>query len=99
MAEPKKPDKNVIQEMLSWMKIKYLDGKNPMGRALTTHGFNPSKNVALNLGKALMNIPYDPQMRIRKNDPQQELRANNSRIGQIERIHNVYLNPRVKLAD
>ena len=94
---PAKPNK--LQEMLSYLKIKYLDGKNPMGRAMTTHGFNPSKNAALNLGKLMLKVPYDPEMRIRKNDPQQELRANNSRIGQIERIHNVYLNPRVKLAD
>jgi hypothetical protein len=46
-----------------------------------------------------MNMPYDPEMRIRPKDPQQQLRANNARIGQIERIHNVYIKPRVKLAD
>jgi hypothetical protein len=47
----------------------------------------------------MMNIPYDRELRIRKGDPQKELRAFNSRIGQIERIHNTYMNPRIKLAD
>lgn len=93
-----KPSKNKLQELMSYMKIKYLDGKNPMGRAMTQHGFFTSKNAALNIGK-MMSVPYDPQMRIRKNDPAAELRANTARIGQVERIHNVYLNPRVKLAD
>ena len=87
-----------LKELLSVLKIKYLDGKNPLGRAQVTHGFNPAKNAALNVG-ALMKVGYDPEMRIRPKDPQQQLRANNSRIGQIERIHNVYLQPRVKLAD
>jgi hypothetical protein len=47
-----------------------------------------------------MNVPYDPELRIRKKDPAAELRANNARIGQIERIHNTYVAGRgVKLAD
>ena len=87
-----------LKELLSILKVKYLDGKNPIGRMQTTHGFAPSKNAALNIGK-MMNVPYDPAMRIRPKDPQQVLRANNSRIGQIERIHNTYIQPRVKLAD
>jgi hypothetical protein len=87
-----------LKELLSLLKIKYLDGKNPIGRMQATHGFAPSKNAALNIGK-MMNIPYDPAMRIRPKDPQQVLRANNSRIGQIERITNTYIQPRVKLAD
>jgi hypothetical protein len=90
--------KKKLKDMLSMLKIKYLDGKNPMGRAQTTHGFYPSKNAALNIGK-MMKVPYDPAMRIRPKDPQQVLRANNLRIGQIERIHNTYFQPRLKLAD
>jgi hypothetical protein len=97
-APNKPPDKNFIKQVLDNLKIGYTDGKNPIGRAMTGHGFMPSKNAALNFG-ALMNMPYDPEMRIRPKDPQQQLRANNARIGQIERIHNVYIKPRVKLAD
>jgi len=94
-----KQEKNPIQRLLDNLKIKYLDGKNPIGRAQTGYGFAPSKNVSLNLGKLMLRQAYDPQLRIRKGDPQQELRAFNNRLGQIERIHNTYLNPRVKLAD
>lgn len=97
-APNKAPDKNFIKQALDNLKIGYIDGKNPIGRAMTGHGFMPSKNAALNYG-ALMRVPYDSETRIRPNDPQQQLRANNARIGQIERIHNVYLKPRVKLAD
>jgi hypothetical protein len=46
-----------------------------------------------------MNVPYDPELRIKKGDPATDLRATTSRIGMIERIHNTYLKPRVKLAD
>jgi len=95
---PKKQEDNILKRLLDNLKIKYLDGKNPIGRTQTGYGFAPSSNVSLNIGK-MMNIPYDKELRIRKGDPQKELRAFNSRIGQIERIHNTYMNPRIKLAD
>lgn len=99
MADNKRqqPDSTII-ELLKNLKIKYLNGQNPMGRAQVSHGFNPAKNAALNLGR-MMGAAYDPEMRIRPGDPQQELRALNSRIGMTERIHNTYIQPRVKLAD
>jgi hypothetical protein len=100
MAPPKKRQRNALERFLDNLKIKYTDGKNPIGRAQTTHGFSPTKNAALNFTKLLMNVPYDPELRIRKKDPAAELRANNARIGQIERIHNTYVAGRgVKLAD
>ena len=92
-------EKNVLERFLDNLKIKYLDGKNPIGRAQSGNGFAPSKNASLNMGRLLLRQPYDPELRIRRKDPQQELRQFNNRLGQIERIHNVYLNPRVKLAD
>jgi hypothetical protein len=95
---PKK-EQNPIQQLLNNLKIKYLDGKNPIGRAQTGNGFAPSKNASLNMGRLLLRQPYDPELRIRRKSPQQELRQFNNRLGMIERIHNVYLNPRVKLAD
>jgi hypothetical protein len=96
---PKKQPKNAFQKFMDLLKIKYLNGQNPIGRMQSSYGFTPSSNAALNLGKLLINVPYDPETRIRKGDPQKELRANNSRIGQIERIHNTYVPGRVKLAD
>jgi hypothetical protein len=96
---PKKQPKNAFQEFMSLLKIKYWNGHNPIGRMQSSYGFTPSSNAALNLGKLLINVPYDPETRIRKGDPQKELRANNLRIGQIERIHNTYSPGRVKLAD
>ena len=98
MPDTKKEKLNPIQELLRNLKIAYVDGKNPIGRAMTGHGFSPSKNAALNIG-AMMRIPYDPETRIRPKDPQQELRGNTLRIGQIERITNTYGKPRLKLAD
>jgi hypothetical protein len=95
---PNKPTKNAFQKFLEVLKIKYLDGKNPIGRMQTGYGFSPSSNAALNIGK-MLSVPYDRELRIRKGDPQKELRAFNNRLGQIERIHNTYLSPRVKLAD
>jgi hypothetical protein len=38
-------------------------------------------------------------MRIRKGDPAHVLREITEGIGRTERIHNTYLQPRVKLAD
>lgn len=95
---PKK-ERNTLERLLDNLKIKYLDGKNPMGRAQTTHGFSPTKNASLNLGRLLLRQGYDPELRIRRKDPQQDLRQFNNRLGQIERIHNTYVSPRVKLAD
>ena len=96
LKAPKK--QNAFEQFMSKLKIKYLDGKNPLGRAQTGHGFFPTKNAALNIGH-LMRIPYDPEMRIRKGDPAHDLRQVTEGIGRIERIHNTYLQPRVKLAD
>jgi len=100
MAEDKRKEreKNPFLRFLDNLKIKYLDGKNPIGRTMTGYGYLPTKNAALNIG-ALMGVPYDSELRIRKKDPAAQLRANNARIGQIERIHNVYVPGRVKLAD
>ena len=53
----------------------------------------------MNYGKMMMNVPYDPEMRIRPKDPQQVLRANNMRIGEIERITNIFGNARTKMAN
>jgi len=97
MAEKKSKDSPLV-ELLRNLKIKYLNGQNPMGRAQVSHGFNPAKNASLNLGR-MIGAAYDPEMRIRPKDPQQELRAFNSRLGMTERIHNTYIQPRVKLAD
>ena len=101
MAEKKKQPtiQERVQQLLRDLKIGYINGQNPMGRAQVTHGYFPAKNASLNVG-ALMNMPYDPEMRIKpKTDPQQQLRAITSGIGRVERIHNAYIKPRVKLAD
>ena len=99
MAEKKKQTlQDKVLQLLRDLKIGYINGQNPMGRAQVTHGYFPAKNASLNMG-ALMNMPYDPEMRIRPKDPQQQLRAMTSGIGRVERIHNSYIKPRVKLAD
>ena len=91
--------KSLLDHLKSWMKPKYLDGKNPIGRAHTGHGFRPAKNASLNF-TSLLGRPYDPQMRIRPGDPQQQLRQFSNNLGLIERIHNTYVPGRgVKLAD
>ena len=95
----KKDTRNPIQKFLMDLKIGYVNGQNPIARAQTAHGFLTAKNASLNFPRLLMNVPYDPELRIRKGDPATDLRANTSRIGMIERIHNTYLKPRVKLAD
>jgi len=95
---PKK-EKNAFQRFLDNLKIGYINGQNPIARAQTAHGFTPSKNAALNLGKLLINVPYDPETRIKKDSPMMQNRRIVDNIGMIERIHNTYLKPRIKLAD
>lgn len=98
MADKPKPT-DPVKDLLRNLKIGYITGQNPTARAMTGWGFLPTKNAALNFGKILMNVPYDPELRIRKNDPAQDLRKVNAGIGRLERITNVYGKPRVKLAD
>lgn len=100
MADTKKEqDNNPLLELIRKIKIAYAIGKDPVSSAMASRGFTPSKNAALNYGKMMMNVPYDPEMRIRPKDPQQVLRANNMRIGEIERITNIFGNARTKLAN
>lgn len=100
MAETKKEqDNNPLLELIRKIKIAYAIGKDPVTSAMASRGFTPSKNAALNYGKLMMNLPYDPEMRIRPGNPQQKLRANNMRIGEIERITNIFGGARTKLAD
>lgn len=100
MADTKKEqDNNPLLELIRKIKIAYAIGKDPVTSAMASRGFTPSKNAALNYGKMMMNVPYDPEMRIRPKDPQQVLRANNMRIGEIERITNIFGNARTKMAD
>jgi hypothetical protein len=100
MAETKKEqDNNPLLELIRKIKIAYAIGKDPVTSAMANRGFTPSKNAALNYGKLMMNLPYDPEMRIRPGNPQQQLRANNMRIGEIERITNIFGGARTKLAD
>jgi hypothetical protein len=94
-----KREKNAFERFLDNLKIGYINGKNPIGRAQSEHGFFTSKNASLNLPKLMIGLPYDHELRIKKDDPAAQLRANNARIGQIERIHNTYIKGRVKLAD
>ena len=90
---------NPLLELIRKIKIAYAIGKDPVASAMASRGFTPSKNAALNYGKLMMNVPYDPEMRIRPKDPQQQLRANNMRIGEIERITNIFGKSKVKMAD
>lgn len=100
MADTKKEqDNNPLLELIRKIKIAYAIGKDPVTSAMASRGFTPSKNAALNYGKMMMNVPYDPEMRIRPKDPQQVLRANNMRIGEIERITNIFGGARTKLAN
>lgn len=100
MADTKKEqDNNPLLELIRKIKIAYAIGKDPVTSAMASRGFTPSKNAALNYGKMMMNVPYDPEMRIRPKDPQQVLRANNMRIGEIERITNIFGNARTKMAN
>jgi hypothetical protein len=96
---PNKQPKNAFQKFLDNLKIGYFSGQNPIARSASSYGFMPTKNAALNLGKLLINVPYDPEMRIKKRDPMAQNRKIVDEIGKIERIHNAYLKPRVKLAD
>jgi hypothetical protein len=97
--EKKEQESNPLLELIRKIKIAYAIGKDPVTSAMASRGFTPSKNAALNYGKLMMNIPYDPEMRIRPKDPQQQLRANNMRIGEIERITNIFGNSKVKMAN
>jgi hypothetical protein len=97
--EKQEQESNPLLELIRRIKIAYAIGKDPVASAMASRGFTPSKNAALNYGKILMNRPYDPEMRIRPKDPQQQLRANNMRIGEIERITNIFGGVRTKLAD
>jgi hypothetical protein len=96
---PQPKEQNPLQELVRNLKIGYITGLNPIARAHTGWGFLPAKNASLNLGKLLMNIPYDPEMRVKPNDPLQQLRKVTAGIGRVERITNTYGKPRVKLAD
>jgi hypothetical protein len=90
--------KALLDHFLQYIKPKYLSGQNAVARTQTSHGFNVTKNAALNLGK-LFGKDYDPRLRIRPNDPMTQQRQLVERIGLSERIYNNYYNPRVKLAD
>jgi len=97
--EKKEQETNPLLELIRKIKIAYAIGKDPVSSAMASRGFTPSKNAALNYGRMMMNIPYDPEMRIRPKDPQQQLRANNMRIGETERFTNIFGGVRTKLAD
>jgi len=106
MAEPKKEKKkeqpkelNPLLELIRKIKITYATGKDPVTSTRLSHGFAPAKNAALNYGKILGGVDYDPKMRIKPKDPQQILRSNNMRIGELERFTNLYGGVRTKLAD
>lgn len=100
MADTKKEqDNNPLLELIRKIKIAYAIGKDPISSAMASRGFTPSKNAALNYTKLMLNKPYDPEMRIRPGNPQQVLRANNMRIGEIERLTNIFGNVRTKMAD
>ena len=90
---------NLLDYFMKFIKPKYLNGQNPIGRAQSGNGFNVSKNAALNM-QSLIGHPYDPKQRIRPGDPMTTLRDATKRIGMVERIHNTYVPGRgVKLAD
>jgi hypothetical protein len=95
---PKKQPKNAFQRFLDQLKVGYYSGQNAIARTQTTHGFNVSKNAALNWGK-VFGKDYDPRLRIRPKDPMVQQREMIQRIGLSERIYNNYYKPRVKLAD
>ena len=99
MPKPnEREESNPLIDLIRKIKIAYAIGKDPVTSAMVSRGFSPSKNAALNYGR-LMNISYDPETRIRPRDPQQQLRANNMRIGETERLTNLFGGVRTKLAD
>jgi hypothetical protein len=100
MAEKKKKQEetNPLLELIRKIKIAYAIGKDPVASAMVSRAFTPAKNAALNYGK-ILGASYDPKMRIRPKDPQQQLRASNMRIGEIERLTNLFGGVRTKLAD
>jgi hypothetical protein len=99
MPKPNERDEsNPLIDLIRKIKIAYAIGKDPVTSAMASRGFTPAKNAALNYGK-LMSVSYDPATRIRPKDPQQQLRANNMRIGETERLTNLFGGARTKLAD
>ena len=99
MSKPnKKEESNPLIELIRKIKIAYAIGKDPVANAMVSRAFTPSKNAALNYGK-ILGASYDPKMRIKPNDPQQKLRASNMRIGETERLTNLFGGVRTKLAD
>ena len=99
MPKPnEREESNPLIDLIRKIKIAYAIGKDPVTSAMVNRGFSPSKNAALNYGR-LMNISYDPETRIRPRDPQQQLRANNMRIGETERLTNLFGGSRTKLAN
>lgn len=99
---PKQKEKSLqdnFLKLLKDLKIGYITGQNPSARAMTGWGFLPAKNAALNFGRLIRNVPVDPEMKIRSNDPANLARKGTAAIGRPERITNTYGKPRVKLAD
>jgi hypothetical protein len=98
VAKQKKAE-NLLDHFLKYIKPKYLNGQNSIGRAQSGNGFMTAKNASLNI-PALFGHAYDPAQRIRPGDPATQLRDMTKRIGMVERIHNTYVPGRgVKLAD
>jgi len=93
-----KQDKHILERLLSQLKVGYYSGQNAIARSQTAHGFNATKNAALNWGRVLGH-DYDPRLRIRPNDPAVQNKQLVQRIGLGERIYNNYYKPRIKLAD
>jgi len=94
-----KHDDFTIVDLLKLLKLKYIDGQGANDRVQSRFGFLPTKNAATNFGALMSNSPVDKSMLIRKGDPADQLRQMTRSIGQIERINNVYIPSRVKLAD
>jgi hypothetical protein len=91
--------KTLLDHFMQYIKPKYLNGANPIGRAQVSKGFGSAKNAALNF-QALIGRPYEPSHRMRPGDPATQLRDVVDRLGMVERIHNTYVPGRgVKLAD
>lgn len=91
--------KTLLDHFMQYIKPKYLNGLNSIGRAQSGNGFMTAKNAPLNI-PALFGHAYDPAQRIRPGDPATQLRDMTKRIGMVERIHNTYVPGRgVKLAD
>lgn len=98
MPTNKEHDPTIV-DLLKLLKLKYIDGQGANDRVQSRFGFMPTKNAATNFGALMGNSPVDKSMLIRKGDPADQLRQMTNSVGQIERIHNVYIPSRVKLAD